>query len=785
MAFGFQNDVIVATPTGRIDSAFLDGNDGSNIVPVWAPSGYPSLTGLQVGTAFSIDLAATGLFTDPGSPTSELGFYAVSGQKPLAAGFSLSGTVLSNSSPLATSGSFQLVAVRNGVSKLSPTLAFQISAPAGTDLVPPTVPTGITMAPGSQVGTIALSCDAPSDIGSSNAAASGSAHIDVYVNGTKASPPSPILTPANALAYPSVVNLGAIASPQAPTFAQNGSLNSWIVSVAGTGIAATAAEQAVMGDFGTYSGARRVVGRIPAYSASSATALCGLIIHDTAVSGGKFVALGLRPTNGTTGLYAYVRSTSGGTSTLVGSLAKDFNGNPFTGTVRVKAEIRGDPTGNIELFYALDDGVWHDCGFGPALPLNAPHIGTFGTSQNAGTAETFVIDDVSITDLSRLTATISATAPVSVQLQAVDADGNASAKSTALTGTPSVPVTSGSIKWFPGHHTSITTRSASSWVPAINAVDTTVYKGVQLFIPWAQLESTQGNYTIGETLLDQIGAACLAKGLVASICIVEREFAAGIPGGGGDGTLPGYLGTISGGGGGWYAWPGPGDTTWTGGIRLMAKLDNSVIYGCYQALILHFGAHYEKSTQYANQIWMFETNETAVGIPAFDTSAWNVNLQALIPATRNACATMGFRLNANFTNPNSELDVLKPLCKANKWFYGGPDPQFAPGPGPYSRDITADEYFIGAQGTTGDYRGLVPFIAEQQELGFNRGDTPQQTGDYYNNVMQCSVMFWVSYAVTITSGWPGAGGQITPAQTAAYIKSINGAVGRPNKPAGW
>ena len=219
MSFGLQNSVIALTPTGRIDSEFVNGNDGSGVVPSWVAP-MPDLSSLQVGTALSIDLVAAGVFIDPGSPSSELGFNFVSGDTAQSAGFSFSGTVLSNPCTLVTSGAFRLVAVRNGVSVLSSTISFSISSAVGTDTVAPTIPTNIVAVPGSVVGTIALSFDPPCDIAPGATPASGTAHVDLLINGV-ASSPGPFITPANALNAPSNVNIGSISSPAIPSLTQS------------------------------------------------------------------------------------------------------------------------------------------------------------------------------------------------------------------------------------------------------------------------------------------------------------------------------------------------------------------------------------------------------------------------------------------------------------------------------------------------------------------------------------------------------------------------------------
>lgn len=443
-AFGLQNQPIVATPAGRIDSRFLNGADGSNLFPTW--SGAPTLNNLNVGTSLSIDLAT--FLNDPGSPTSQLGFYVVSGTDPLTAGFSFSGTLLLNSNLRAVSGVFRLVAVRGEVSALSDPISYVIAAPiAGTDNVAPTVPTGITTAPGTAVGTVTLTFDAPTDIAPPNAPASGLVHVDVLVNGAVASPPSPIVTPTNALVSPVDTNIGAIASPDVPVSSQNA--KAWLLTAAGTGIASTTAEQCLLTDFGLFSGAQRIVAELNPYTSSSATALMGVMLHETAVSGGKFLAIGLRPSNGTVGLFVESRATASASSTQVATQLKDANGQSIVGPVYVKIERAADAK-TLTVSYSLNGLGWTLITT-QTLAMNAAiHYGLFITSQSSGTDVSGTVSEVSINNSGVVTATVPATTPSQIQLRATDADGNVSALSASILGVPKTAATGAQIKFHVG-----------------------------------------------------------------------------------------------------------------------------------------------------------------------------------------------------------------------------------------------------------------------------------------------------------------------------------------------
>lgn len=498
MAFGLQNSVIALTPTGRIDSAYLDGADGSDVTPAWNVSDL-NLASLQVGTALSIDLVANGYFTDPGSPSSELGFNFVFGQPALDAGFSFSGTVLSNSCTLATSGAFRLVAVRNGISVVSSVITFVISAPAGVDNVSPTVPTGITATPGSAAGTIAITCDQPSDMAPGATPASGTAHVDVLVDGSIASPPSPLVSPANSLAAPTVVNIGSMTI--APALAQSGKV--WTAFAEGSGIASTASEQCLFYPFGQYNGAQQFCAKLDPYTSSAANALNGLMVHETGVAGGKFVAIGLGPSNGAVGLYVISRSTSGGSSSQVATQLEDANGQSIIGPVYVFISRAAD--GKTWTFSYASTEIGRNQITVQTLSMNASvQYGGFLTSQSAGTTATAHIEEISITSGVPLTGTVTASSPVSIQFQSVDSAGNTSALSTAIQGIPKTQTTTtGAIVWKPGIRIRIggyanmqSLASIKSSLDSVIALDVNnQIKGICISPTWAQLEGpTLGQY---------------------------------------------------------------------------------------------------------------------------------------------------------------------------------------------------------------------------------------------------------------------------------------------------
>lgn len=744
MSFGLQNGVIALTPTGRIDSEFPDGNDGSDVTPSWTSSA-PNLSSLQVGTTFSVDLEDAGFFIDPGSPVSELGFNYVSGQPALTAGFSFTGTVLSNNCALATSGAFRLVAVRNGISRLSSVLSFVISAPSGIDNVATTVPTGITVAPGTATGTISLTCDQPSDVAPGSTPASGADHVDILVNGAL-SAPSPIVTPANALPPPTNVNLGSITSPSVPAFSQSGKL--WTASAAGTGIAATTSEQCLFYPFGVYSGAQRFIGKLNPYTSSSSTALSGLMVHETGVAGGKFIAIGLRPSNGTVGLYIISRATSGGTSSQVATQINDINGQPITGPVYVFIQRAADNK-TWTISYSLNELGRNQITVQTLTMIAAVNYGGFLTSQSAGNNATATIEEISITSGISLTATINATSPVSIQLRSVDVAGNTSALSTVIQGVPKAAA-SGAVKFNPSvayfYIDQNQSRSAQlARMQALKAANPWI-RGFQVFWTWADLENpalvggaaqydgswasqTDVNSMKGFKLMDTFVNACAAMGCQFALHIYSYG---GASAAGAQSTsfpasfAPAYLA------GSPTSPYGPNTASSNGihgGVWINSYAGNAVGVARYYrywvpAVMQRITAW---STAYGNK---YDSNQNVEVVSFLDETAMSTQTSY---SDSGAASTMqgsgGYFQAGNAAWPHTQrrvwanyvgssvpaMDALLASAYANKWAIGGPDT--ANESGASFRAITADWRFRGLTSALGNGGVRDPTVPDYRTLG--------------------------------------------------------------------
>lgn len=719
-AFGLQNQPITATPTGRIDSQFLNGADGSNIVPAWDLSGLASLQTLQVGTGFSVDLAVGGFLTDPGSPASELGFHDVSGQKARDAGWVFTGTVLSNANIVATFGAFQMVALRNGIAVLSPMVSFSISAPAGVDSISPTVPTGIVATPGVTVGTIALAFDSPCDIAQGSTPASGGAHVDVLVNGVVASPPSPITIAANALSGPVAVNLGSITSPSAPTFNQNGKV--WTQTAAGTGIATTSTEQCQLVDFGVFNGAQKFIAKIDAYTESgAATALMGLMLHETAVVGGKFLGVGLRPSNGTVGLIVETRATASTNSAQQLALTVDQNGLPLVGPVYVKIQRAADLK-TLTISYSTSGNAWIVISTQSITMGTGVHYCLFMTSQTAGVQVTGNIEEVAVSNTAVINTVITSAVAVALQLRSVDVAGNVSALSAAVNGVPSQKANNKqTIKFAPGWIMELDNGSGggglAGWLSQIAAsasepnITAVCYRDF-----WTKFEDPAGGtYAVGFNVVDQLLAACVLARKKFMVAFFPGAFGTTVRTNA-SGILPNYFETLTCSDGltpGYAKWPG--GTHWAGDLVLSPLLWDSVVMGKFIAMTQAYAARYESNPAF---LCFHGPGETSIGVPVstrgYTATTLTNQLIAWMIAARTAFPTTSLRIETNFMVSNDATQSQRLLDQAfvSRIMCGGPDVKVNSG-------VTLNEMFAGVAGGTKDYRNLNGFCSEIQTPDFN------------------------------------------------------------------
>lgn len=722
MSFGLQNSVVHKTPTGRVDSAFPAGNDGSDVQPSFNLTGLPGLGALLIGDTFSLDLISHGFFSDPGSPASELGFYTVSGTPAAAAGFVFASGVLSNALTLANFGVFRLVAIRKGISVLSAPIFYSISAAAGIDNVAPTIPTGISVAPGISLNSIDFSFDPPCDVAPAGTAASGTAHVDLLVNGVVASPPTPMVTSPNALGSPNGINIGAINSPDIPAFVQNG--KAWTLSAAGTGIAGTTSEQCLFVDFGTFGGVRKFVAKIDAYASSAATALAGIMAHETAAAGGKFVAIGLRPSNGTVALVVESRNSNGGTSTQSFILTQDANNQPLIGPVYVSFD-RASDNSTWKVSYSLNEKNWVIVGNVTNAMNAAVHYGLFATSQSAGTDVTVTIEEVAITNTGRLSGTVSASSAVQMQLRSVDVAGNQSALSTIIQGLPNLGsggtfqtlYASGYGCQFDNQFYSVGSGvQRTQFLAKIGALGSdSKTQFIEIYFTWGNAEgATQGDYSISDTAISEM-LTTLAAQPQKMYLIIKMWGARTFDGSNSTSYFPQYAKNN-----GWVI-PIPAATGFNG---YMGTWQNPAMVAAYTAAVTHIC---DKWGNHPNFFALSPTDESdmVTNYPGVVTDTqWYAVFKQMCLNVKAHLPNRFMWMPGNWMPPGGALETTRfvdLVSTLNTQYpggiaYGGPDY--------VERNTNFQKFFRGEIGTLGDLRGKYMWIQNLEETGIGGSPGP-------------------------------------------------------------
>lgn len=246
--------IVLPTPSGRIDSRYRDGNDGTVAIPlVWGTC--PSVN-LTVGSACTTDLRTLCSLTEAGSPDATLSL--LSGALP--SGCSISGDGITGATVGGTSNSSVVVrATRN--SDTADTAAFSVvatAAPVG-DSTAPTVPLGLVGVDNAD-GTGTLTWDASSDPDVSGVVTGvASYRVSLGASTYTVSAPQANLQPA--------LTETRIGGTDSESSSQSGA--DWTLTFGGAGLAATADH--ILGRFAAVTGDFTATAKITAYTPVSGT----------------------------------------------------------------------------------------------------------------------------------------------------------------------------------------------------------------------------------------------------------------------------------------------------------------------------------------------------------------------------------------------------------------------------------------------------------------------------------------------------------------------------------
>lgn len=367
--------------------------------------------------------------------------------------------------------------------------------------------------------------------------------------------------------------------------------------------------------------------------------------------------------------------------------------------------------------------------------------------------------------------------------------------------------TKGAIKFNPGHYlyTDKLLNSTSVISTIISQINSQVcpypeVTGMQVHITWAVLEPTQGGYSSGFTVVDQLYNALAACGKRLMLVVHERSWGSFST----NSIVPAYLqtstygavqsagtcvsGTASGYRKGGIVVANGSACTFSSGLSIYPVLWEATVMDRLIALSKAYGARYNSSS-YPYFEMFSPTEELAGSVPSdpfgFSTSSLITQMQRLYTATRDAWPNTALRMKANYGPTTAQQctffrDYLVPLGVA----IGGPDVH----PG---EEVWANRVFSNRLNECQDFRGVVPWVSEVQppELGGKEGtwNAPQlytystqggrASGSGATGAGLNSLPLWPQYWVWTHNEWEGGTEQRWSTGLRPYITdTINGAV---------
>jgi hypothetical protein len=342
--------------------------------------------------------------------------------------------------------------------------------------------------------------------------------------------------------------------------------------------------------------------------------------------------------------------------------------------------------------------------------------------------------------------------------------------------TPKVasPGPTAGIKWHPGHY--IWLDPHSSQAAQFAALDSlsgeTTVQGIQLLVNWAALEgSTPGDYSKGFALIDAYLAKLASLKVPKRLILGVNERSFGKPPAAGtscadaaSGLLPSYLASLSDGGCA-IALPGA-----AGSLAVTARFWDAPVMDRLIALSQAYAQRYDQNPLFE---MFFGNGETSVAAPPgsnFTNAAYVVQLKRWFDASEKVWLHTQLRLAANYGGSDAQMLDLITYATANGGvIVGGPDPEL-PLPN-ITRTVQANQIFRAAAGGT-DFRGVVPWVGEVQEMGLGTKytQTPSDIFTYDSNTMHASYMIW------LRNTWLGGPAQMWSSGILPFIQSVQGKI---------
>jgi hypothetical protein len=407
MSLATQDFHIIPNPFGILDSNHPDGS--TPVVLSW-DNPMPNYLNQPQGTPLSINFA-NNLHGDPGSPSATL---SLLGSPP--PGWSItgySGTGLG-------SATLQVQANRLGVIAISNQFQVQSIVAPGSDVTAPTIPTGV-QASGSVSGggTITVTCDAASDPVIQGATTSGLQNYQLYEDGNL------VLTNSTAVGSSLSFTPQDVGSPAISGIATQTGAN-WSVIASGAQIGGLTDSFNFV--YGTISGNCEVIVQVQSFSGPNAYAKCGVMLRGDLTPAAACAHVTVTQAGGVG--YQMIARTQPGQAAN-NNLALVAGGQPVTWLklTRVGNLITG--------YYSTNGNLWITLA-SVTVPMQTAILAGICTCAQSTTTATASFQQLNVQNIAGPTFVrpdLGIGVSHSYQVLATDLANNASAKSTAVTGT--------------------------------------------------------------------------------------------------------------------------------------------------------------------------------------------------------------------------------------------------------------------------------------------------------------------------------------------------------------
>lgn len=378
------------------------------------------------------------------------------------------------------------------------------------DVSAPTVPTYLQATP--QASAIQFSCDTPVDLDS------GVTVLKLYEGAT-------LRQTMTATASPVSYTQDTIGTVNpAPTFVRSG--NSITISAEGVFVSTSTDNQGSLGRAITGDGVVTATVH-PLTGAVISASKAGIQWSESNAPGAIRLSLHLR---GDGVLRAQLRSTTNGPMPNIGTAVA------ITGSVQLRIERIGN---SFTLKYRTS-GNWIDIITQTIAMQSACVASCMVCSEVAGSVVSAQFDEPALGNTRFTFSQSTQSVGSSWSVSAVDASGNESAKSLAISADPIVSF----VKWNPGIYV-LSTGVATYSPTTLTQAATAGAKGWENIVYWNDIETSRGVYS--GTFIDQLRADCASRGLRYILQPWYGAYSSNPATG-----LPAYLATEPNGGGGWY-----------------------------------------------------------------------------------------------------------------------------------------------------------------------------------------------------------------------------------------